>query len=173
MAEIRIGIVGGGYMGKAHAAAYAAVATLFETKLRPVLEMVCATSPASAERYRALFGFNRCTADWAVLVNDPKVDAIVIASPQSTHRAIAEAAFALGKPVFCEKPLGATLEDSRAMLAAAEASGAVHMTGFNYIRTPASQFARKLVQEGRIGRIIYFRGEHTEDFLADPKAPSH
>lgn len=173
MAEIRIGIVGGGYMGKAHAAAYAAVATLFETKLRPVLEMVCATSPASAERYRALFGFNRCTAEWAVLVNDPKVDAIVIASPQSTHRAIAEAAFALGKPVFCEKPLGATLEDSRAMLAAAEASGAVHMTGFNYIRTPASQFARKLVQEGRIGRIIYFRGEHTEDFLADPKAPSH
>ena len=171
MTEIRIGIVGGGYMGKAHAAAYAAVGTLFETNLRPVLEMVCATSDESAQRYKSKFGFNRCTTRWAELVSDDKVDAIVIASPQSTHCEIAQAAFSLGKPVFCEKPLGASLEDSRAMLAAAEASGAVHMCGFNYIRTPASQYARHLVANGRIGDITYFRGEHTEDFLADPDAP--
>ncbi|WP_293449931.1 Gfo/Idh/MocA family oxidoreductase [Planktotalea sp.] len=172
MTQIRIGIVGGGYMGKAHAAAYSSVGTIFETTLRPVLEMVCATSEASAERYRDKFGFNRCTTDWSALVNDPNVDAIIIASPQSTHRAIAEAAFALGKPVFCEKPLGETLEDSRAMLAAAEAAGAINMVGFNYIRTPASQYARKLLEDGRIGDITYFRAEMTEDFLADPDAPA-
>ena len=172
MTQIRIGIVGGGYMGKAHAAAYASVGTIFETKLRPVLEMVCATSDTSAERYKTKFGFNRCTSDWQSLVNDPDVDAIVIASPQSTHRAIAEAAFALGKPVFCEKPLGETLEDSRAMLAAAEVAGAINMVGFNYIRTPASQYARKLIDEGRIGAVTYFRAEMTEDFLADPDAPA-
>ena len=172
MTKIRIGIVGGGYMGKAHAAAYASVGTIFETNLRPVLEMVCATSDTSAERYKTKFGFNRCTSDWQSLVNDPDVDAIVIASPQSTHRAIAEAAFALGKPVFCEKPLGETLEDSRAMLAAAEAAGAINMVGFNYIRTPASQYARKLIDEGRIGAVTYFRAEMTEDFLADPDAPA-
>ena len=172
MAQIRIGIVGGGYMGKAHAAAYSSVGTIFETTLRPVLEMVCATSAKSAEYYKTKFGFNRCTADWAELVSDPNVDAIIIASPQSTHRAIAEAAFALGKPVFCEKPLGQTLEDSRAMLAAAEAAGAIHMVGFNYIRTPASQYARKLLEDGRIGEITYFRAEMTEDFLADPDAPA-
>ncbi len=172
MTQIRMGIVGGGYMGKAHAAAYGSVGTIFETTLRPVLEMVCATNANSAERYKNKFGFNRCTADWQTLVNDPDVDAIVIASPQSTHRAIAEAAFALGKPVFCEKPLGETLEDSRAMLAAAEAADAIHMVGFNYIRTPASQYARKLMAEDRIGEITYFRAEMTEDFLADPDAPA-
>lgn len=159
-------------MGKAHAAAYSAVGAVFNTGLRPVLEMVCASSDASAEGYRRAFGFKRATCDWRVLVNDAEIDAIVIASPQVTHRAIAEAAFALGKPVFCEKPLGASVEDSRAMLTAGEAAGVIHMTGFNYIRTPASQYVRQLISEGRIGDVTWFRGEHTEDFLADPNAPS-
>ncbi len=172
MQELGIGILGGGYMGKAHAVAMLAVGAVFNTALRPRLEMVCATTPESAERYRASYGFARATTDWQALVNDPKVEAIVIASPQGTHRAIAEAAFALGKPVLCEKPLGASLEDSRAMTAAAEASGCVNMVGFNYIRTPASQYARQLIASGAIGTVTWFRGEHTEDFLADPQSPA-
>jgi len=172
VAKIGIGLIGGGYMGKAHSVAYAAVGGVFDTPLRPVLEMICAASPTSAERYRAAYGFNRATHDWRALVSDDRVDAIVIASPQATHREIAQAAFALGKSVFCEKPLGASLDDSRAMLAAAEASDAIHMTGFNYIRTPASQFARQLVAQGRIGDVTWFRGEHTEDFLADAALPA-
>ena len=170
MTEIGIGIVGGGYMGKAHAVAMAAVGAVFETHLRPRLEMVCATNPASAARYAAAYGFARSTDDWQALVADPRVEAVVIASPQQTHRAIAEAAFALGKPVFCEKPLGASVAEARAMVAAAE--GHVNMVGFNYIRTPASQFARRLIAQGAIGAITWVRGEHTEDFLADPDAPA-
>ena len=172
MAEIGIGILGGGYMGKAHAVAMLAVGAVFNTALRPRLEMVCATTADSAETYRAAYGFARGTHDWRALVNDPKVEAIVIASPQSTHRAVAEAAFAAGKPVFCEKPMGETLADSRAMVAAAEASGCVNMVGFNYIRTPASQYARQLIASGEIGDVTWFRGEHTEDFLADPQSPA-
>lgn len=172
MRHIGIGIVGGGYMGKAHAVAYAAVGAVFGTTLRPRLEMVCASNSDSAERYRAAYGFARATDDWRVLVEDPGVEAVVIASPQGTHRAIAEAAFARGKPVFCEKPLGASLADSRAMLAAAEGAGVPHMVGFNYIRTPASQYARQLIAEGAIGDVTWFRGEHTEDFYADPQAPA-
>jgi predicted dehydrogenase len=171
MTNIKIGIIGGGYMGKAHAVAFAAVGGLFDTALRPVLEMVCASTDTSAERYRASFGFNRATSDWRTLVNDPDVDAVVIASPQVTHKDIAIAAFQAGKPVFCEKPLGASLEESREMVAAAKEANAVNMVGFNYIRTPASQYARQLVAEGRIGDVTYFRGEHTEDFLADATAP--
>ena len=171
MTNIRIGIIGGGYMGKAHAVAFAAVGGLFDTALRPVLEMVCASTDTSAERYRASFGFNRATSDWRTLVNDPDVDAVVIASPQLTHKDIAIAAFQAGKPVFCEKPLGASLEESREMVAAAKEASAINMVGFNYIRTPASQYARQLVAEGRIGDVTYFRGEHTEDFLADATAP--
>jgi len=172
MAEIGIGIVGGGYMGKAHAVAMAAVGTVFETDLKPRLESVCASTPESGARYRDAFGFRRAAADWRALVDDPAVEAVVIASPQATHRPIAEAAFAQGKPVLCEKPMGATLADARAMVEAAEASGCANMIGFNYIRTPASQYARALIADGRIGAVTWFRGEHTEDFYADPDAPA-
>ena len=172
MADIGIGIVGGGYMGKAHSVAMQAVGAVFNTTLRPRMEMICASTTDSAERYRQAFGFARATDDWEVLVSDPKVEAIVIASPQTTHRQIAQAAFALGKPVFCEKPLGASLEDSLAMVKMAEESGVTNMVGFNYIRTPASQLARQLVASGEIGEVTYFRGEHTEDFYADPEAPA-
>ena len=172
MRDIGIGIIGGGYMGKAHSVAMAAVGAVFGTELRPRLEMICATSAASAEGYRAAYGFARATADWRMLVADPRIEAVVIASPQETHRAIAEAAFARGLPVLCEKPLGASLDDSLAMVAAAEASGCINMVGFNYIRTPASQFARALVARGEIGDITWFRGEHTEDFDADGSRPA-
>lgn len=171
MPQIGIGIVGGGYMGKAHAAAMASVGVIFDTALRPRLEAVAASSAANAAVYRDKFGFARAADDWHDLVADPRVEAVIIASPQDSHRAIAEAALALGKPVLCEKPLADTLEDARAMVAAADKAGVVNMTGFNYIRTPASQYARKLVAEGALGRITYFRGEHTEDFLADPHTP--
>ncbi len=173
MTQIGIGIIGGGYMGKAHAVAMSAVGAVFNTTLRPHLEMVCASTQASADRYRRAYGFNRATDDWRKLVSDPKVEAVVIATPQSTHRAVAEAAFALGKPVFCEKPMGASLGDSRSMVDAAEASGCTNMVGFNYIRTPASQFARHLIADGEIGDVTWFRGEHTEDFLADPATPAN
>jgi len=170
--EIGIGICGGGYMGKAHAVAMASVGAVFNTALRPRLEMVAALSPESAQRYQKAYGFARSTGDWRVLVADPKVEAVVIASPQETHHEIAEAAFALGKPVLCEKPLGASMEDGAAMVAAAETAGVANMVGFNYVRTPATQFARDLIAQGEIGDVTWFRGEHTEDFYANPDTPA-
>lgn len=172
MTQIGIGIIGAGYMGKAHSVAMAAVGAVFDTALRPVLEMICTTSEAGAADRARQFGFARATADWRALVADPRVQAVVIASPQNTHKDIALAAFALGKPVLCEKPLGLGVAESRVMAEAAEASGCINMTGFNYIRTPASQLARQIVAAGEIGEITYFRGEHTEDFLADPQWPA-
>ncbi|MEJ6392086.1 Gfo/Idh/MocA family oxidoreductase [Gymnodinialimonas sp. 2305UL16-5] len=168
MGEIGIGLIGGGYMGKAHAVAMAAVGAVFDTPLRPKLAVIAASSMESAERYRMAYGFDRAAESWRDVVSDPSVGAIVIASPQETHRQIAETAFAAGKPVFCEKPLGASVEDARAMVAAAEASGVPNMIGFNYVRTPATQFVRRLLSDGVIGDVTWFRGEHTEDFLADP-----
>ncbi len=159
-------------MGKAHAVAMAAVASVFDTALRPSLEVICTTSELGAADKARQFGFARSTSDWRKLVEDTKVEAIIIASPQQTHCEIALAALALGKHVLCEKPLGLSLSESRAMVAAAEKSGCINMTGFNYIRTPASQLARQIIAGGEIGDITYFRGEHTEDFLADPKLPA-
>lgn len=171
VAQIGIGIVGGGYMGKAHSVAMSAVAAVFDTNLRPTLEMICTTTQAGAAAKAQQFGFKRATADWRALVDDPAVEAVVIASPQETHYDIACAAFARGKHVLCEKPLGLGLEQSRAMTAAAEGSGCIHMVGFNYIRTPASQLARQIIARGEIGAITFLRAEHTEDFLADASLP--
>jgi len=168
MTSIGIGIVGGGYMGKAHSVAFSAVAGVFQTSLRPRLVTICAQTEANAELYRKAYGFEKGTADWKNLIDDPAVEAIVIASPQHTHHDIAVAALNAGKPVLCEKPLGVSLKQSRSMVAAAEAAGVANMVGFNYIRTPASQQIRKFLTEGRIGTLTWFRGEMTEDFFADP-----
>ena len=173
MTQIGIGIIGGGYMGKAHAVAMTAVGAVFDTALRPKLVTVCASTQASAERYRAAYGFEKATADWRDVVADPDIGAVVIATPQQFHREIALAAFAAGKHVLCEKPLGASRADAEAMTGAAEESGLINMVGFNYIRTPASRLARQLIDEGVIGDLVWFRGEHTEDFLANPSLPAN
>lgn len=172
MRRIGIGVVGGGYMGKAHAVAMQSVGAVFGTSLRPHCEMICTTTETGAARRAAEFGFDRSTSDWRVLVGDPAVEAVIIASTQDTHRDIALAAIEAGKPVFCEKPMGLGLLETRSMAEAAEASGTITMCGFNYIRTPASQLAREMIAAGEIGDITYFRGEHTEDFCADPEAPA-
>ncbi|HMK85799.1 MAG TPA: Gfo/Idh/MocA family oxidoreductase [Steroidobacteraceae bacterium] len=172
MKAIGIGLVGTGYMGKAHAVALKSVGAVFNTSLRPVCEMICSTTAAGAARKAAEYGFNASTERWQELIASPRVEAVVIASPQTTHREIALAAFTAGKPVFCEKPLGASLEDARVMTAAAAAAGLTNMVGFNYIRAPAMQLAREMIAGGEIGDIIHVRAEHTEDFLADPEEPA-
>jgi predicted dehydrogenase len=154
-------------MGKAHSVAMGAVKAVFNTSLRPRLEMICTTTEKGAAEKARQFGFKHSTADWRTLVEDPSVEAVVIASPQDTHYEIALAALSLGKHVLCEKPLGLTLAECREMVEAAEKSGCVHMVGFNYIRTPASQLARQIIERGEIGDITFLRAEHTEDFLAD------
>jgi predicted dehydrogenase len=156
-------------MGKAHAVALKSVGAVFNTKLRPVCEVICSTTAAGAAGKAAEYGFNASTSHWQELIANPRVEAIVIASPQTTHRQIALGAIAAGKPVFCEKPLGASLEDARAMAAAAAASGVPNMVGFNYIRAPAMQLARQMIVAGEIGELVHVRAEHTEDFLADPQ----
>lgn len=172
MRTIGIGLVGTGYMGKAHAVALQSVGAVFDTPLRPVCEVICSTTEAGAARKAAEYGFRASTHRWQSLVADPRVQAIVIASPQTTHREIALQAIAARKPVFCEKPLGASLADARVMAAAAAAANVTNMVGFNYIRAPAMQLAYQMIAGGEIGEPVHVRAEHTEDFLADPEEPA-
>ena len=78
-----------------------------------------------------------------------------------------------GKHVFCEKPLTTHIDDSRVLAEKAKQSKLVNMVGFNYIQTPAVQMVRKMISDGVLGTISFMRGEHTEDFLADPNLPAN
>lgn len=172
MQDIHIGLIGAGYMGKAHTIAYKAVRSIFPTALNPVCACIATSSEESAARNAQELGWNRSTGDWRTLVNDPAIDAIVVATPPATHKDIVLAALARGKPVFCEKPLGMTAAESLLLAQAAEKAGVANMVGYNYIRTPASQLARHIIESGEIGEIIHVAAEHVEDYLHDPRAPA-
>lgn len=171
MAEIGVGLIGTGFMGDCHAQAFAAVGGLFEPALRPRLELVADVTPALAERCARKYGFRRHTADWRTLVTDPAVGVVSITSPNALHKEMALAAIAAGKHVWCEKPLALGAADAVELASAAEARGAVTLVGYNYLRSPAVQYAHRLVHQGELGTPTYFRACFDEDYLASPEAP--
>ncbi|WP_031489965.1 Gfo/Idh/MocA family protein, partial [Yersinia pestis] len=119
MKEVRIGLIGTGYIGKAHAIAYAQAPTVFELRGKLVREMVAEVSPALAAQRAQAFGFNRFTCDWRELVADPAIDVVDICSPNYLHKEMALAAIHHGKHVYAEKPLALNARDASEMAAAA------------------------------------------------------
>ncbi len=172
MTTLGIGLIGTGFIGKAHALAWRQARAVMGD-LPPVrLELLCDVPEERARAMADQFGFARATADWRALVADPAVDVVSIATPNALHREIAAAALAAGRHVWCEKPMGLTLADAEAMTAAAEAApGRMTMLGYNYVRNPAFRHAQRLLAEGRIGRPVHFRGWVDEDYQADPDLP--
>lgn len=169
--SLGIGLIGTGFMGKAHALAWRTARAVMGDVPEVRLEHLCDRTREKAEQRASQFGFPRWTDDWRALVADPRVDIISICTPNGLHRPIAEAALAAGKHVWCEKPLGVTLADAEAMAAVAAASPAKTMVGYSFSRNPAYRHARKLVAEGRIGRILHIRGWVDEDYQADGTLP--
>ncbi|NBN79855.1 Gfo/Idh/MocA family oxidoreductase [Microvirga tunisiensis] len=163
-----IGLIGTGFMGKAHALAWRNARAVLGTVPEVRLELLCDTPADKATGFASQFGFARSTDDWRALVTDPQVDIVSITTPNRFHKEMALAALAAGKHVWCEKPMGLTLADGEAMAAAAAASGKTTMVGYNYIRNPAFRHAQKLVEAGRIGRLVHVRGIVDEDYQADP-----
>jgi len=171
MPQIRVGLIGSGFMGRSHALAFTAVAGVFGLPEAPGLELLADIDAATAQRAAAAFGFARATGDWRTLIADPAVDLVDITTPNALHKPIALAAIAAGKPVYCEKPLAGFAGDAAEMAAAAEAAGLPTFVGFNYLRNPMIALARDIIAGGEIGDIISFRGIHAEDFMSDPEAP--
>ena len=171
MAGIGVGLIGAGFMGKCHALALAAVGRVFGDVAAPRLEVLCDTPAERASAMAGQWGFARATADWREVVADPGVGLVSITTPNRLHREMALAALAAGKHVWCEKPLALTLAEAEEMAAAAERAGVRTMVGYNYLRNPAFAHAKALVQGGRIGRVVHFRGMVDEDYQADPELP--
>ena len=171
MSELRIGLIGSGFMGQAHADAYRRAALLYPHLPRPVLAMLADRDEPTAARAKSRFGFARSTGDWRRLVEDPDIDVVDITSPNNLHHEMALAALAAGKHVYCEKPLAVTVAEAEAMAAAAKKSGKVTMVAFNNVKTPAAMYAKRLIDEGAIGKPIRFRGWFDQGFYSDPDLP--
>ncbi|HWA80248.1 MAG TPA: Gfo/Idh/MocA family oxidoreductase [Acetobacteraceae bacterium] len=171
MPDIGVGIIGTGFMGRAHAMAYRAVPGIFAPALRPVLEMIADSDAAGAERAFHAFGFRRMTTDWRALIADPSVSIVCITTPTALHREMALAAIAAGKHVHCEKPLALNAAAAGEMARAAEAAGLRTQVGFNYLKNPLLGLAREMIAAGELGEITNFRGIHAEGYMADPQAP--
>jgi len=170
MRQIGIGVIGTGFMGKAHAFAYRAVSGIFPGT-RPELEIVADVNRAAAERAAAQLGFRRNTDNWQDLVADPAIGIVSITTPNIFHREMALAAIAAGKHIHCEKPLAPSKAEARDMMEAAEAAGVVTQVGYNYIKNPLLGLAREMITSGELGEITGFRGIHAEDYMANPDEP--
>jgi len=171
MRDIGVGIIGTGFMGKAHAFAYRAAGGIFPLTLRPVLRMVADNNHEAAHKAHQQLGFEKVTADWKELVRDPAVEIVSITAPNVVHREMALAAIAEGKHVHCEKPIAPNADDAHAMMEAAEAKGVKTQVGYNYIKNPLLTLARDMIASGELGDITGFRGIHAEDYMADPEVP--
>ena len=169
--RLGIALIGTGFMGKCHALAWRTVGAVFDLP-HPRLEVLCDVPNEKAQSFASQFGFARFTDRWQDAVVDPAVDVISITTPNGTHREMAEAALRAGKHVWLEKPMALTLEDARAMSDLAAAHPAqVTILGYNYLRSPAFQAARRLIADGHIGNPTAFRGVYDEDYAADPDLP--
>lgn len=166
---IGVGLVGYKFMGRAHSNGYRQVVPFFpDVALKPELTAVCGRDEAAVKSFAEQFGWKSYETDWRKLVARSDIGLVDVSTPGNTHAPIAIAAAENGKHVFCEKPLANTLAEARQMQAAVEKAGVVGMVNFNYRRVPAVQFAKKLIDDGRIGQIYHWRAVYLQDWIMDP-----
>jgi predicted dehydrogenase len=170
--RLNVGLIGAGFMGKAHSLAYAALPLFFwPTPAIPHRKTIADVTDALATEAAERFGFEAGVSDWRRIVEDPDIDIVDIATPNDSHAEIAIAAAEAGKHIICEKPLARTADEARPMYEAAQRAGVVNMVAFNYRRTPAVALAKKYIDEGALGKILSFRGTYLQDWSADPNGP--
>jgi len=169
-----IGMVGYAFMGRAHSQAWRNVASFFELPLRPRMAAICGRDQAAVAAAATRLGWPAWETDWKRLVQRDDVDLVDVCTPGSSHAEISIAALEAGRHVLCEKPLANTVDEARAMAAAAEraATGGVRaMVGFNFRRVPAVALARQLVAAGRLGPVRHVRAAYLASHALDPELP--
>ena len=170
MGTIGVGVIGFGWMGRVHAQAHARLRHHFpDLGLVPELVAVADDVPGRAEAAAAQFGFASATADWRELLADPRVELVSVTAPNWLHREIGVAVAEAGRHLWIEKPVGLTADDARAVAGAAAAAGVQGTVGFNYRHAPAVALARRLVDEGAIGRVTHARFAFLSDYAAAPE----
>jgi predicted dehydrogenase len=171
---LAVGMVGYAFMGAAHSHAWRTAGRFFDLPLWPELAALCGRNASAVAAAADKLGWRGVETDWKALLGRDDIDLVDICTPGDTHAEIAIAALAAGKHVLCEKPLANTVDEARAMAAAAEAAaakGVRSMVGFSYRRVPALALARRLVAEGRLGELRHVRAAYLQDWIVDPDFP--
>jgi predicted dehydrogenase len=168
---LNIGMIGYGFMGRAHSNAYAKVNHFFDLEYQPVLKAVCARSADKAKAFADKWGYESVETDWRKLVARKDVDVIDICVPNNLHAEIAIAAAQAGKMILCEKPLSMNGPEGQKMVEAVEKAKVPNMVWYNYRRVPAVTFAKRLIDEGRLGRIFHYRAKFLQDWTISADLP--
>ncbi|HLJ91764.1 MAG TPA: Gfo/Idh/MocA family oxidoreductase [Gemmataceae bacterium] len=168
---LNVGMIGYGFMGRAHSNAYTKVNHFFDLEHQPILKAVCARSADKAKGFADKWGYEGVETDWRKLVDRKDIDLIDICTPNNTHAEIALAAANAGKMILCEKPLAMNGAEARKMVEAVEKAGVPNMVWYNYRRVPAVTLAKKLIDDGRLGRIFHYRAKFLQDWTISPDLP--
>ena len=169
--NLNIGLVGYGFMGRAHSNAFLQAGRFFDLPYQPVLKAACARNADRVKAFAANWGYESVETDWRKLVEREDIDLIDIASPNDTHCEIAVAAARAGKMVLCEKPLGRNAAEGRTMAEAVESANVANMVWYNYRRVPAVMLVKHLLEQGRFGRIFHYRAKFLQDWTISPALP--
>jgi len=172
--QLRVGMIGHGFMGAAHSQGWRVAPRFFDLPVLPEMTVVVGRDAGAIEQSRQRLGWAEASTDWRTVVDRPDIDVIDIVTPGSLHAEIAIAALTAGKHVLCEKPLANTVAEAAAMAdaAASAANGGVQsMVGFTYRRVPAATLARDMVASGAVGEIRQIRAQYLQDWLKNANAP--
>lgn len=171
MKEVRIGMIGYGFMGKTHSNAYVQAANFFETDHKPVLKALCARNQEKAQPFADNWGYESVESDWRQLLKRDDIDAVDICTPNNLHKEIAIEAAQAGKMILCEKPLAMNADEGEQMCAAVEAAGVPNMVWYNYRRVPAVTLAKQILDSGKLGRIFHYRANFLQDWTINADVP--
>ena len=168
---INIGMVGYGFMGRAHSNAFRKVSNFFDLEYQPVLKAICARDADRVKGFAARWGYESCETDWRKLLARDDIDLVDIACPNDMHKEIAIAAARAGKMILCEKPLAMNGPEGLKMVEAVEKARVPNMVWYNYRRVPAVTLAKQLIDEGRLGRIFHYRAKFLQDWTISKDLP--
>lgn len=168
---LNIGMIGYGFMGRAHSNAYRKVNNFFDLAYRPVLKTVCARNADNAKAFADKWGYESVETDWRKLIDRKDIDVIDICAPNNAHAEIAIAAAQKGKMILCEKPLAMNSAEGQKMVEAVEKAKTPNMVWYNYRRIPAVTLAKNLIDDGKLGRIYHYRAKFLQDWTISPDLP--
>ena len=168
---LRIGIIGCGFMGRAHSNAYAKVGHFFDSDYQVVLQAACARNEDAVKSFAARWGYRSVETDWRKLLKRDDIDVVDICTPNNTHAEIAIAAAKAGKAILCEKPLGLNAPEAEKMVAAVAKAKVPNMVWYNYRRCPAVVLVKNLIDEGKLGKIFHYRANFLQDWTINPDLP--